>query len=326
MRTFSLGGILAIGLMLMSARHALALTVSPAKMELYGDPGSTIYGEFQLTNEQNEPKTLYSSTEKFEAQGETGTPAFSPATEGIATWITVPESITLKPKEQATITFSVKIPEKADAGGQFGSIFWSPTPQGEKEVSQLSIGTKIGMLVLLKVSGETAEGGSFLGFNTKNNQKAYSALPVSFTYRLQDTGNDRLQPKGMITVKNTFGGTAVKLDANPMEGNVLPDSIRKFEINWNVSGDAAATEQVAKGFWQKAGAEWKNFKIGRYTAKLDLSYGKDNTEVHRVAHFWIIPWHLLLIVFVVVGGGIAAAGMSLKMHDKMLLKNARNKR
>src|SRR5689334_9564435 len=101
-------------LSLSSVAHAL--TVSPARLEVTGDPGRTISGDFLLMNEQKEQKTFYSSFENFEAQGESGSPNFIPGQDGLATWIDAPAQVILGPGEQRVIPFSVSIPTGAEPG------------------------------------------------------------------------------------------------------------------------------------------------------------------------------------------------------------------
>ena len=62
---------------------AQALTVSPARAELAGDPGQTISDSFIVINEQNVDQTFYTSVENFESSGESGTPNFTNSKEGI---------------------------------------------------------------------------------------------------------------------------------------------------------------------------------------------------------------------------------------------------
>ena len=109
------------GLLLSST--ASALTVSPVKLEISGDPGEIVKGEILLKNEKEGTKTFYSSFENFEATGETGTPTFIPAKEGLGTWIEAAPQITLEPGEQKKVPYTISIPEDADPGGHFAAIF-----------------------------------------------------------------------------------------------------------------------------------------------------------------------------------------------------------
>jgi len=90
---------------------AEALTVSPVRFEIAGEPGQELLGEITLFNEEDEARIFYSSSENFEARGEGGTPHFLPGIEGLAAWITAPSQVVLEPGERKTIPFSIKIPQ-----------------------------------------------------------------------------------------------------------------------------------------------------------------------------------------------------------------------
>lgn len=223
---------------MVGGKNAYAITITPVRFEISTDAGQTVTGEMVVMNEQEETKTLYSSYENFEARGENGSPTFVPAVEGLATWISTENSITLGPKESKVVPFSITIPAGADAGGHFAAIFWSSNPS---EPGQVSIGAKIGTLVLLTVSGDIMEDGAVTDFSTKDGQKKFDALPVGFTYRFQNGGNDRIKPSGLLVVKNMFGMTRKNLPANQVEGNVLPKSTRRFEVVWQSDSDKSLT-------------------------------------------------------------------------------------
>jgi len=267
-----LAGVAVLSLAL--ASHAEALTVSPARLEVEGMPGVRVDAEFTVINEEAQSRTFYLSSENFEAQGETGAPNFVPGTEGLASWIDVMPQVTLAPREARTIPFAVNIPAGAEPGGNFAAVFLStsaPVVEGE-EGSQVSVGAKIGVLVLLRVLGDVREGGGLIEFDTADKQHMFSALPVNFYYRFQNTGADRVRPEGTLKIKNMLGMTAAELDANPTEGNVLPSSIRRFELSW---GGDAARATTTPGFFGAAAYQLKHFAFGRYAAQLDFAYGEN---------------------------------------------------
>ena len=81
-------------------QSAAALTISPVKVEVTGDPGQTLNGELELLNEQAFTKVFYSSFENFEPSGDTGSPRFVGGGEGLATWLSAPNSITVSTGER----------------------------------------------------------------------------------------------------------------------------------------------------------------------------------------------------------------------------------
>ena len=190
MKQFILAIIVLIGWAIaFTPMKADALTISPVRFEISGDPGQTLIGEMTLFNEREIAETFYSSFESFEARGgEDGTPDFIPAQKGLPTWIKTEPRITLEPGETKIVPFSIEIPKEADPGGHFAAIFWSNVPPVEVGEEQMVVGARIGTLVLLRVSGEIKEGGGVLEFGAEN--KIFTHLPISLFYRFANDGND----------------------------------------------------------------------------------------------------------------------------------------
>ena len=93
----------AIVSMTMSVLTVQALTISPARDEKTGDPGETIPGSFTLINEQANDLTFYTSVETFDSQGESGTPNFTTAKEGLPTWVKVVDKVILKKEDRSKV-------------------------------------------------------------------------------------------------------------------------------------------------------------------------------------------------------------------------------
>lgn len=321
--------ILFLGVAIVLAFQAHALTISPVKMEISGDPGQTLQSELTLFNEQDETKTFYSSAENFEARGETGAPFFLPERVGLATWIKIEGQVTLKPKEEKTIPFSIGIPKNAEPGGHFAAILWGQTPTQATEGGQVAVGGRLGVLILLKVSGEVKEGGGLLEFGAGEKQKFFSSLPITFAYRFNNTGGDRIVPIGEIKIKNTFGLTSATLPANKKEGSVLPGSARKFEVIWKQTQKDTdikpidTKEEEELGFLEMAGRQWSEFHFGRYTAKMSLAWGAANQTATAKYSFFIIPWQLLLIIAIILAfiGFLGIWG--LKKYNRWIIAQAR---
>ncbi len=311
------------------ALPASALTISPVKMELSGDPGATLQGELKLFNEQDETKTFYSSSDNFEARGETGAPFFLPERKGLATWIKTDAQIILQPKEERIIPFSIAIPQDAEPGGYFAAILWSATPSQATGGGQVAVGGRLGVLILLRVAGAVQEGGGLLEFGVKDGQKFFSSLPVDFAYRFNNTGGDRVVPRGEIIVQNVFGRTAATLPANKKEGSVLPNSARKYEVKWESEQEAARNEQIdakelgsAAILFSAAGQQWSDFHFGWYTAQMHLAWGAANQSADAAYRFFIIPWQLLLILIAVLAIIGFGGGWGLKKWDRYIISKA----
>ncbi len=317
-RTYIAGLFLAFVSALIIPFHTThALTVSPARIEVSAKAGEKITGQFHVINEQGGASTFYSSAENFEAQGETGTPSFVSSTGGLSSWISLAPQITLKGGEEQVIPFSITIPKDADAGGHFAAIFLSTTPV-QKGNTTVNVGAKIGVLVLLHVAGDIKESAGLLSFSTLDGQRFFSSLPVTLMYRFNNDGNDRVEPEGNIAIKNTVRWTTATISANPSQGNVLPGSIRRFEINWNTDTSVAPTS----GFWSKVSYEWNHFAFGIYTAQLSLTYGSQKTPAASSFTFFVFPWHLLFVIVItlLVIGFVVMKGI--KRYNQYIIKLA----
>ena len=298
------------------ASPVFGLTVSPVKLEISGDPGQTLIEEIELLNEQSETKIFYSSFENFEPSGESGAPSFIGAKEGLATWIKTESQMTLKSNERKKISFSITIPKDAESGGYFAAIFFGSQAPKAQGGGQVTVGSKIGVLMLLRVSGEVKEGGGLLEFEGKDKQRFFSSLPITLAYRFNNTGGDRVMPLGEVKIKNSFGLTSATIPANKKEGNVLPNSARKFEVIW------APPEISEGGFWSAVKTEWSEFHFGWYTARINLAWGATNQNANAKYNFFIIPWQLLLIILIILAVLGFFGRMGLKKYNRWIISKA----
>jgi hypothetical protein len=273
---------------------AYALTISPARVELSGNPGATVGGSFTLVNEQSVPETFYASYENFTAQGDTGSPSFSSQQSDLDTWMTVAEpQLTIAPGQTVSVPYTIVIPKSAEPGGYFSVIFLSTTPPTTNGV-QVSIGAKIGLLVLLTVNGDAHESAGITQFDRNGHGFFYKTLPVILRYRFHNAGADRVQPSGTITIRDTVFLPTAHINANDTVGNILPNSTRQFIVNW-------VKEVVAippQGFFENVQYEWQNFAIGLYSAHIDVLYGTKSLHATNTTWFFVVPWELLVCIIV----------------------------
>ncbi|MBI3888449.1 hypothetical protein HY311_01505 [Candidatus Nomurabacteria bacterium] len=302
------------------SNYARALTIAPARIELSGDPGQTLSGEIEIINEESSNKTFFTSFENFEPRGDSGAPYFVGAKDGLATWIKSISSVQIGKGENKLIPYSITIPKNTEPGGYFAAIFFGTTPVNTQSGGEVSIGGRIGALVLLRVNGDIKEGGGLNEFMTNGGQRFFSSLPVSFFYRLNNTGGDRIVPLGEISFKNMIRLTADKISANKKEGSVLPNSIRKFDVIWGESLIPQNGEDTA-GFFTIAWKQLQNFRFGWYTAVLNLTWGNTNQTGSASYNFFIIPWQLLILIVV----ALLLIFMSVKRYNKFIVSSATKK-
>ena len=133
----------------------------------------------------------------------------------------------------------------------------------------------VGSLILTKVPGAIIEKGVLEEFSAK---KFNFKPPVNFKIRIANLGNVHFKPQGDITIKNWRGKALEKISINSGRGNVLPDSIRKFEEKWQAS----------------------RWAFGRFSANLNLTYGENEKTLNSKIIFWIIPWWAIVIFALII--------------------------
>lgn len=309
--------LLSVFILIGFTNSALGLTLSPVKIEVAADPGQTITGQLELLNEEAKSTTYYTSFENFEARGESGAPYFIGAEKGLATWITAQPDVVVNTQERVTVPYSIKVPLDATPGGYFAAIlFGTQPPKSENDTSTVSIGSKVGALVLLRVNGDVEEAAGLTGFSTKDNQSLFSSLPITFEYVFNNVGGDRVVPAGDVTIKNTFRATSATLKANEGRGSVLPNSSRKFSVDWESSSTAPADQNGLVRYFTSAWNQVREFHFGWYTAQLDTSWGNSPDNVATASlHIFIIPWQLLTLLVIII-----ALLMVYRKHSRKKLK------
>ncbi len=252
-----------------------SLTISPLTYDLSANPGDTVVNEFMVRNNAQEAIDVSIESEDFVAIGEEGDVNLTTekTTYSLASWIqTDLARFTLGAGEEKKLKFQIKVPYNAEPGGHYASVFAHVSPPIDTAQSGSYVGQKIASLILLKVAGEVQEEANIETFKTS--KAYYSEDPIIFNTRIKNTGSVHLKPKGVIAITDIFGKKVA--DISVEQKNVLPDSIRRIETEWN---DAPT--------------------IGKFTATLVELYGDNNKQLTAATTFWIIPWKAI-----VVWGGI----------------------
>lgn len=281
-----------------AADDANGVIISPPLTEKQGDPGSLFSGSVKVTNPNTSTDLLVSvNVEDFAAKGEDGEqtfidPAENNSSYSLAKWLTVSEkSFSLKANESKTINYTVNVPANATPGGHYGVIFFSPSlaSKDESNANAVLAIPKIGSLVLFTVPGAISYIGNISSFeagtkdgDTFTAKKLFinSNNVVDYLTKFQNSSTNHVKPLGDIVIKNMFGKEVAKLKVNEKEGNVLPDSIRKFENQ----------SEIKHGF-------------GLYEASVALTYGENKSSTATLS-FWIVPWKetagaIVLIIVVI---------------------------
>lgn len=255
------------------AQSAAGLTIVPPKLELFANPGDTINESIRLTNDSTLPQTFGILVEDFRSTGEEGQVVLEESgteTYSLQSWIkpSTP-AIVVQPGEEIIFPFSIIVPKDAEPGGHYASILFQ---MGGSEVTPgvTSVRSRIGALILLRISGDVREDSQIENFSVpKYSQRG----PIDFTLRVKNNGTTHIRPKGTIIVTNIFGKKVAEI---PLTGyNVFPGAIRKMDTTWE-----------------------KENLFGVYTATLVATYGQQNLPLTAVTTFTVASYVSLIILVV----------------------------
>ena len=226
--------------------------------------------------------------------------------------------VTLVPGETKNISVPINVPKGYAAGGYYGAIRLVPHTEEGAANRNVTLSASVGSLVLLTVPGNITEQVSVASLDVRKTVPAnrVDAPRTIFTnnkqlnavIRFQNGGDIQEQPFGKLALKNWRGKNLATYEINSgtPRGNVLPDSIRKFNTPLSKVGS-----------------------FGKYTIEGNFGYGNSGQLITASTTFYVIPIALmialgvliLLIVFLIVG-----LPRIIKRYNKRVVAKSRRKR
>jgi hypothetical protein len=287
----------------------LRLTTSPLPINLKTTPGSTITTNLKIKNDGTRSENIKVTLMKFKADGTAGAPILLDREPGddFFDWVTFSDpTFTLPVNEWKTITATFNVPTTASFGYYYAVVFSRANEQVQPGERQTVIAGGTATLVLLEVQVPNAKREiKVTEFSADKN--AYEFLPVSFTVKLQNSGNVHIAPRGNIFISQGNNKNIATLEVNPGQGSLLPDSARIFQQKWSdgfpvyeakvengqVVLDANSNQQLELKWDFKDASK---LRWGKYTAKLLLVYddGQRDVPIEGEVSFWVMPWRLVL--------------------------------
>lgn len=285
------------------------LEISPPVVQLTADPGQTITTAIRLRDVTQGELIAKGEVDDFGAGSdeggqpklllnETGTTRFS-----LKQWVGNVPNLVLAPQQLQTMNITIRVPANAEPGGHYGVIRFTGVPP-DLAGTGVALSASVGSLILLRVNGPITDSLSLEEFSTsqeKVKKSFFEAGPVDFTVRLKNAGTVHEMAAGNITVKDWFGKTAGVITVNPNKGNVLPDSIRRFE----------------QSLPQKK-------LFGHYTATLSLTYAGNKALTGKMS-FWVIPWKLILLALAGLIALFYLLKIAIRRYNEHVIKMARRR-
>ena len=290
-----------------TASKGLSLSVTPTLFQMSAVPEQSWNSGVKVINNNPFELTVYAQVVNFAPQGETGEgkflPIFEKSTEGttLAEWISLSsEAIVIAPEQSVTIPFTVSVPKDAAPGGHFAAILVGTKPPESAGVIKISTSQIVTSLFFVRVAGDVQEQGTIREFRTT---RSFVDVPkADFQVRFENKGNVHLQPQGEIIITNMWGKERGTIPINHQThfGNVLPQSIRKFEFSWK--GEQSFSD------------------IGRYTAQLTLVYGTEGRKFETAkTYFYVIPVKATLIIISLLVAFILLVRWSVNAYIRKML-------
>jgi hypothetical protein len=219
--------------------------ITPVRYDVTVDRGTSRTFEVSVTNRHISPITLKTVFENIVATNDDGgtAAATGPVAWNLQQYTTVNTNpFTLAPRETRKIPVTVTIPQSASPGGYYGWVRFTPTQR--TDLPPVAIQGDISELFLVRVPGQTTEGGSIQDFQLNRGDGAktnwlFFGTDGYFLTRIHNSGNVHFSTAPHIVATDQFGKTAI--DSNAPAENVFPQGDRKFETKW---------EHISTGFYK----------------------------------------------------------------------------
>jgi hypothetical protein len=287
------------------------MKVSPVRTDLVMSPGQTRTVTVMLENVTTTNGSYNVITNDFQAKDETGAPSLllngaTNVKHGLKAYMSVPKTIAVNAGQEKQVTVNITMPANIAGGGYYGAVRFVPasTNQGGANVS---LSGSVASLILVSVPGNVTEDLQIASFSASHGTSSGSFFTtnkdLSATVRFRNNGNVQEQPFGKILLKKgskTLG--SYEINNSDPRGNVLPDSIRRFDVPLKGIGS-----------------------FGKYTLQGNFGYGNKGQLVSASTTFYVVPLALLIIVIVIVVLLLAlliGGPRAVKRYNQRVLKRA----
>jgi hypothetical protein len=257
--------------------NSRSFIIIPPKLEITAAPGEVIQDVIRLQNQTNEEVTFSVGMSDFIVTNTQGSPVLvDQETAGewaLTQWLTLgAETLIIAPGEQGSLNFIISVPENAQPGGHYASIYFVQGGKVSPGQTIAEVAAEIRSLVLLRVKGPISKEALIRRFQAP---RLSEYGPIELSTEITNLGNYHLTPIGAISIKNVFGKTVANLDLE--ERNIFPGASQEYQNLWN-----------------------KKWLFGRYKATLTAAYGEQNLPLTATIFFWVWPWKITLIVIGII--------------------------
>lgn len=263
------------------------LKISPVRTDITVSPGQSQTVTVNIQNVTNAPAELQVFVNDFVAdRNETGQPAiildnnkFAPS-HSLKRYIAPIPNVSLQPNEQKAITVNITIPKDAAGGGYYGAIRFAPASADSSK--NVTLSASLGSLILVRVPGDIKDDLRLISLDVRRGNSAQvlftSNKNLKAAVRFENKGNIQEQPFGKVILKKGSKVLqTIEVNNTDPRGNILPDSIRRFEVDLNKVGS-----------------------FGKYTIQGNFGYGDSGQLLSGQTTFYVVPLALIILSFVLL--------------------------
>ena len=210
--------------------------------------------------------------------------------------------------ESKDVKVTINIPKDTAAGGYYGAVRFAPNNgKGDKNVT---LAASVGSIILVKVPGDIKEDMIIDSFDVREGTQGVGGSSFFTTnkdlysvVRFKNRGDSHEQPFGKIRVLKD--GTVVQeseINNTEPRGNVLPDSIRRFDTKLDKVGT-----------------------FGKYTVEGNFGYGTSGQLLSAKTTFWVVPLGLIIGVIAAIATIVLAiifVPKAIKKYNKSVVRKA----
>lgn len=313
-----------------SPSNSSALRIAPVRADLVINPGETKTIDVSVTNVTDAPARLKGIVNDFgPSDDESGQPRIyldensSAPSRGLKKFVKPIGEQSFQAQERKTIKVAISMPDSAAGGGYYGTVRFVPITGDSSSEKNVSLTGSVGTLLLVTVPGDIIEKAAVKSFNIARQNGATLGKASNFftnggkdgeggkskglqaVFRVENKGNVQVAPFGKLLLKKSGKELATyELNNTTPRGNVLPDSIRRFQVDL---GD-------------------KTTAFGKYSLEGNFGYGSSGQLISVKTSFFVVPLLYIIGAFILVAaliGGLIVAPRLLKSHDRKLLRKVR---
>lgn len=284
-----------------------AIQVTPSPLILSVKPGEHKVAELSIRNSGTRSESLKVTLRPFKVNDSGNVDLLNGEPSEVKDWVAVDTpQFNVKPGEWFTEKITLNTPQDTGFSYNFAVVIARSEQPVAKPGQQTIIGS-VAVFTLVTVDRPGAVR-KFSITDLQSDKRSYEFLPASFSIKLKNDGNTIVQPVGNVFIQRSSTSQPITtLPLNPNGSYLLPGVNRTLSFNWaegfpsyqdSKTADNAPVSQKLIWDWSKA----QQFRFGKYVAKVVAVYNDGQRDVPVVSEvsFWVIPWKLLLMLFVTI--------------------------